>query len=146
MGLKGEKLHQQARHRSQRQRLRRPPWWSSGQDLAFQDRRRRPSRTGGAGLPGQGAQAFQGRGRRPSRAGAQAFQGRGHRPSRAGGAGLPVQGAQGFQGRGCTPSRAGGIGLPGQGAQGFQGRGTGLIPGWGAQIPHATWHGQKISH
>ena len=79
-----------------------------------------------------------GRGRRPSRAGAQAFQGRGRRPSRAGGAGLPGQGAQAFQGRGA--------GLPGQALHAFQGRGTGLIPGWGAQIPHATWHGQKISH
>ena len=22
--------------------------------------------------------------------------------------------------------------------------GTGSIPGWGAKIPHTTWHGQKI--
>ena len=25
----------------------------------------------------------------------------------------------------------------------FKARGTGLIPGWGTKIPHASWHGQN---
>lgn len=28
---------------------------------------------------------------------------------------------------------------------GFQYRGRGLIAGWEAKIPNATWHGQKIN-
>ena len=31
------------------------------------------------------------------------------------------------------------------GLQASTAEGTGLIPGWGTKIPHATWHGQKKS-